>query len=330
MALRETSVLVTGASGFLGGALALHLAAMGVRVRALVRRPEKAAFLPGSVEIVTGDLLDPAALRAAAQGCDIIFHCAAALGGDLTMQRRINVDGTLLLAENAAQVGVRRLIHVSTLSVYGVMYEGVIDEETPFAPGSDPYGITKAEAEASLRSRAGAHGLDYTIIRPGMIYGARAGLWTGTLFRLARIKPMPWFGDGSSLAHCIHVDDVIDLMLCAAEHPQAAGEAFNCVMSPAPTWRAFLGEYARLAYDESDEWLELPRWPLYAIAGIGMLLSPPVSRGRMLPDFVRFLQRRVQFSMTKARDRLGWEPQVDLETGVARCADWLRAEGLLT
>ncbi len=325
----HTRVLVTGASGFLGGALALRLASEGVRVRALVRRPEKAAFLPASVEIVQGDLLDPAALRSAAEGCAYVFHCAAALGGDLAMQRRINVDGTRLLAETAAQAGIKRLIHVSTLSVYGVMYSGIIDESAAFAPGSDPYGITKAEAERVLRSTAAALGLDYAILRPGMIYGARASLWTGTLFRLARLNPTPWFGDGSGLAHCIHVDDVLDLLLRAAEHPQASGEAFNCVMSPAPTWRAFLGEYARLAHAQHDEWLELPRWPLYAIAGITMLLSPPVSRARMMPDFVRFMLGRAQFSMSKARERLGWEPQVDLETGVARCADWLRAEGLL-
>jgi len=333
MALNGQTVLVTGASGFLGGTLVLRLTADGVRVRALVRSPEKAAFLrdvEGTLQIVPGDVLDPTSLAAAVDGCTVVFHCAAALGGSLDLQRRVNVEGTRNLMQAAAEANVRRVVHVSTLSVYGLLYDGIITEAMPHAPGSDAYGLTKSEAETAVRAVGAARDLEYTIIRPGMIFGARSHMWTEVVFRLARLKPLPWFGSGKGFAHCIHVDDVVAMMQVLAEHPRAVGEAFNCTYDPAVTWRAFLGEYARLARGVNDDFLELPPWLLYTLAGVGMMFSPPYSPGKMLPDYARFMQKRVQFSMAKACDLLGWEPQISLEEGVGRCAGWLRERGLLS
>lgn len=331
MTLQGKAALVTGASGFVGGALALRLAAEGTAVHAFVRQTGKAGFLHDqpNVTVMTGSLTDWASLRAAAAGCDYVFHCAAALGGSLSQQRRTNSDGTRNLMHAAADAGVRRVVHVSTLSVYGVLYRGVITEDQPPAPVCDPYSITKAEAEEIVRKLALERGLEYTIARPGMIYGPRSQAWTRLLFQIARLRPRPILGDGGGLAHCIHIDDVVELLLLLADHPQAQGEVFNACSDPSPTWKAFVGEYARLAHGVNDDWVELPRWLLYGIGGLVMLLSPLHSPGRMLPDYVSFALSRHQFSMAKARSRLGWQPQVSLQEGVARCADWLRAEGLL-
>ena len=327
----NSSVLITGASGFLGGALALRLASQGVQVRGLVRNPAKAAHLraKSGIAIVQGDLTNPTSLREAAEGCTVVFHCAAQIGGHIDQQRRVNVEGTGNLLHAAADAGVGRFVHVSTLSVYGVHYRGQITEEMTQAPASDPYGITKSQAESVVRAVAARRGMDYTIMRPGMIYGARASLWTGTLFRLASLKPTPWFGDGGGLAHCIHVDDALDMLTILAEHPNAVGEAFNCCNDPSSTWRTFLGEYARLSRGVNDHMLELPPSILYAVAGVVMLFSPAYSRWRMLPDYAQFTQARAQFSMAKARRLLGWQPQMSVEEGVARCADWLRESGYL-
>ncbi|MCC6615175.1 MAG: SDR family NAD(P)-dependent oxidoreductase [Anaerolineae bacterium] len=335
MALNGQTVLVTGSSGFLGSALTQRLVANGVKVRALVRSPRKAALLReavgvGDIEIVQGDVLDAASLAAAAEGCTVVFHCAAALGGKLGVQRQVNVVGARNLMQAAADAGVRRVVHVSTLSVYGMLYDGVITEDMAHGPGSDAYGLTKSEAEGAVREVGAARGQEYTIIRPGMIFGARSHMWTEVVFRLARLKPTPWFGSGKGFAHCIYVDDVADMMIVLAEHPRAVGEAFNCTYDPAVTWRSYLGEYSRLARSVNDDFLELPPWMLYALAGVGMMFSPPYSPGKMLPDYVDFMQKRAQFSMAKARDLLDWEPQVSLEEGIGRCAEWLRQRGLLT
>ncbi|MCL4248383.1 MAG: NAD-dependent epimerase/dehydratase family protein [Anaerolineae bacterium] len=326
-------VLVTGASGFLGGALALRLSARDVPVRALVRSAARAAFLleaaGSTIEIVQGDLLDPTSLAAAAKDCAVVYHCAAATQGTLKHQQQGNTVGTRNLMQAAADVGVQRVVHVSTVAVYGMLYEGTVTEDKTHAPGSDPYGLTKSAAEAAVREIGAARKLDYAIIRPGMIFGPRSHMWTEVAFRLARLKPIPWFGNGGGFVPCIYADDVVDMMQVLAEHPRAVGEAFNCTYDPAITWRAFLGEYARLARGVNDDFLELPPWLLYTLAGMGMMFSPPYSMGRLLPDYARFTQRRVQFSMAKARDLLGWQPRVGLAEGVAACADWLRAQGLL-
>jgi nucleoside-diphosphate-sugar epimerase len=249
MTQADNRVLVTGATGFLGGWLVNRLSADGVPVRALARRPDRDRYIKDlpHVEIVQGDITDGARMQEVIQRCSVVYHVAAALGGNIDHQRRVNVGGTRTVAEAAASVGVRRIVHVSTIAVYGYRNRADVTEDTPFDPGHDPYNITKAEAETALREVCAAHGLEYTIIRPGMIYGPRSNTWTRIMFRLARRKPTIFIGDGSGSAYPIHVDDVVDLMTVLASHDATPGEAFNCTPDPSPTWRDFLGAYSRLA-----------------------------------------------------------------------------------
>ncbi|HVU11655.1 MAG TPA: SDR family NAD(P)-dependent oxidoreductase [Phototrophicaceae bacterium] len=324
MAFSDQTVLVTGATGFLGGALALRLARDGMRVRALARSPQKAAFLrEANIEIVEGDILDAEAMQHAAQSCQIVFHVAAGFGSDYEKQHQVNVGGTRNVLQAAADAGTDRFVHVSSISIYGYNYSGDVTEEMQPAPGADPYGITKAEGESVVR----AGSIPYTIIRPGMIYGPRSVNWTGMLFKVARISPTPFVGRGLGSAFPIHVDDVVDLMVVAANHPAAANQIFNCAPDPAPTWREFLGRYAELS--GHDRWLPLPPALVASLAWAVMLVSPTYSMGRDLPDQVRFIQREITYKMDKARDLLGWSPRIDLDEGIASCVPWLRDQGLL-
>ena len=259
-------MLVTGATGFLGGALAVRLASEGARVRALARRPERGAFLRsiGGVEIVQGDITDAGQLRHAFEGSDYVFHVAASTGGAIQKQYRNNVLGTRSVAEAAMQAGVKRLVHVSTIAVYGYQQLGDVTEDTPHNPGDDPYNITKSQGEHALREVADAHSLPFSIIRPGMIYGPRSNMWTKTLFKLAKRRPTPWVGSGSGSTFPIYIDDVIDMMITLATHPAAVGEAFHCTPDPSPTWREFLGAYSRLAGHQ--RWLAIPALPVRVLA----------------------------------------------------------------
>ncbi len=119
MSVQNDRVLVTGASGSMGGSLVSWLAARGVRVRALARSLEKASFLRRTegVEIIQGNLLEIDSLHQAGQDCRFVFHCAAALSGDLQTQHAANVDGVRNIAQAAAEAGVERLVHISTLGV---------------------------------------------------------------------------------------------------------------------------------------------------------------------------------------------------------------------
>ncbi|MEP7291476.1 MAG: SDR family NAD(P)-dependent oxidoreductase [Chloroflexota bacterium] len=324
MSLSGQQVLVTGATGFLGGALALRLVADGAQVRALARSPKKAESLrERGIEVSRGDITDPDAVRRAVESCKVVFHVAAAMEGDYTKQESVNVGGTRKLLQAATEAGVERFVHVSSAAVYGYNISGDITEAAPPAPGADPYAVTKTAAEREVLEG----NVPFTMIRPGMIYGAGSINWTGAFFRWGRMKPVLFPGRGQGSAFPIHVEDVVDLLVVAAEHPAATGQIFNCAPDPAPTWREFISAYSRLAGHQS--WLSIPMQPLYPLAKLAQILSPPQSMARDFPDLLRFAERRITYKMTKARDLLGWSPLYDLERGVASCAPWLRERGLL-
>jgi nucleoside-diphosphate-sugar epimerase len=243
-AYQGVRVCVTGATGFLGGSLTERLLAGGAQVSILARSAEKAArWQARGVRVVIGDLTDQAAVDAAAADMEIVFHSAAALDGTFDQMYPANVLGTRAVMAAAGQsLTVRRVVHVSSIAVYGLHAgRALVTEDTPPAYNEYPYVRTKLLAEQEVLHGAADHGTPYTIIRPGMIYGPRAGLWTAGLFRAAT-TPLGavFFGDGCGTAFPIFADDAVDLLLVAGVHPAAAGQAFNCVMDPPPTWRELL------------------------------------------------------------------------------------------
>ena len=323
------TVLVTGATGFLGGAVARRLADEGAHVRALARRPNADSYLQGipRIETVMGNLTNAGQMRAAAKGCTTIIHVAAALGSNLAHQQHANVEGTRNVMQAAAAAGVERVVHVSSIAVYGYGYLTDVSEDTPQQPGNVPYNLTKSQAETVVLEESVRTGVQYSILRPGMIYGPRSNGWTATMFKLGKRKPTPFPGDGSGSAHIIYVDDVVDLALVLAQHPAAVGEAFNCASDPAPTWREFIGGYSRLA--GHDRWLALPVLPFKLIAPLVDVYFGLRGEPQALSHLIPFMQARKVYRMEKARRLLGWSPRVSLDEGLERCAVWLRQEGLL-
>ena len=327
--ITDKTILVTGATGFLGGALAKRLASEGATVKALARRPDRDRYIkdvPG-IEIVSGDITDAAQMETVMQGCDLVFHVAAALSGNLNFQRNVNVAGTRNVARAAATASVERFIHVSTIAVYGHPITGTITEDTPFTDGNVPYNVSKGKAEIALQGVADDHSLAYSIIRPGMIYGSRSSAWTHTMFRVAKRRPTMWIGDGSGTVPLIFVDDVVDMMLLLATHPQATGEAFNCVYDPPSTWRDYLGGYAALA--GHDNWLAVPPLLTKGLAPFLEIVMKLRAEPQDLPALVRYITGNAIYSMEKAKSLLGWQPQIALSDGIERCVPYLREKGLL-
>jgi nucleoside-diphosphate-sugar epimerase len=329
MSLSGKIILVTGATGFLGGALAQRLAREGVYVRAMARRPEKGHILESipNIEPVQGNINDAARMVKVTQGCDYVFHVAAALGGTLAKQRAGNVDGTRKVMLAAAAAQVQRFVHVSSIAVYGYSFRTDVTEDMPLMPGRVPYNVTKAEAENVVRDIGEQHHLPYAIIRPGMIYGPRSNTWTKTLFQLGKRKPTPFPGDGNGSVFPIFIDDVVDMMIVLAEHPAAVGEVFNCAPDPAPSWREFIGGYSRLA--GHNRWLGIPVLPLKIIAPLAEIVLTLQGEPQDLPLIIPFMQSKITYKMTKAHDLLNWQPSVTLQDGIDCCAPWLREKGLL-
>ncbi len=161
---RRKPVLVTGATGSVGSVLVKRFCENGQLVRVVVRNPGRTDHLRNNpnVEIITGDLTRPDSLRGCAQGCSLVYHCAADLGvSNWARSYATNVKGTQAIIEEAARAGVERLVYTSTIGVYGVCSAEEITEETPWVRYHHPYFETKQAAERIVEQA----------VRPGKIAG---------------------------------------------------------------------------------------------------------------------------------------------------------------
>ncbi len=216
-------LLVTGATGSLGAAVAARFAAEGHHVRAAVRR---GLALAG--ETVVADLADRGALFSAAKGVDVTVHCAAA-SGDLDECRRVNVEGTANLLEALVLGGCRLLVHISTVAVYDSSGgETTFDEERPtWTAPRDAYGFTKAAAERIVLATQRS-GLAVAILRPAAILSMDPrSSWGPAAVERARA------GEGSfvtspELAY-VHIDNLLDAIGLAVRTPAAGGRSYNVV-----------------------------------------------------------------------------------------------------
>jgi nucleoside-diphosphate-sugar epimerase len=321
-------VLITGGTGFVGGALTRRLLAKGAAVTVLARNAAKAAPLAElGVTVVHGDLLHAEAVRTATHGAAVVFHIAALLGGTLAAQWRINVDGTRGLLQAALLAGARRFVHVSSIAVYGNLLPVRVAEDAPLAPGASPYGISKAQADRLVVRFGAEHGLPVSIVRPGMIFGPGSHMWTANIYRLARLRPTPFLGDGAMPVPAVYIDDLVDLLLRAGRDSAAVGHAFNAVADPAPTWREYIGAFSALA--GHDQWLAIPPLVGRIAGGVAMLAAPRDSVVRDLPDMLERVIGPASFSAEKAKMLLGWQAATPVGEGVQRSAVWLREAGLL-
>jgi nucleoside-diphosphate-sugar epimerase len=324
----HSPVLITGVNGFIASHLAERLRSQGRAVRGLARRPEAAAWLAEQgVEIVAGDLLDADALRRAMAGCAAVVHAAAWTGGpELAPDQawRTNVAGAFGVIEAAREAGIGRLVYVSSVAVYGLNDAPLIDETAPTPPVGQLYPDSKIAAEAAVR----ASGLPWVIVRPASTYGPRGGAWTvGPIARIKRGQ-LILAGADAGLVTPGYIDNVVDGLLLALEHPAATGEAFNLCDDRAVTYREFYLAYARMLGKESLP--TLPAWVFRAGR------NAPINALRRLagkqPAGVwswHFRFNPSQFSVAKAQRLLGFAPAIDFTEGMRRTEAWLRAEGRL-
>jgi nucleoside-diphosphate-sugar epimerase len=242
------SVLVTGATGFVGGHLVERLLLQGARIKLLVRDPARLpADWRGRVEPIVGDLTDPASLGKAVGGAHWIFHCAANVQtwGRAQDYEAVNVQGVRHLIDAIAlqPVKPKRLVHVSTVDVYGFPKTPCDEGCRLQAPGFG-YGDSKLRGELLLREAASAMRLPYTVLRPTNVMGPgspfidRVGreLQNGLMLRVS---------GGHVNAGFLSVDNLVDALLWAGQAPQAENEVFNVADPQVVTWRQLLDDLRR-------------------------------------------------------------------------------------
>lgn len=225
-----TTVAVTGATGFVGRALCRRLLDDGLRVVALVRA-EPAAVPPGVETRVVGDLAAVKDFAPYLQDVDAVAHLAARVHvmnptpADAALFQAVNVTATRRLAEGAADAGVGPLLFLSSIKVNGEGRDTPYTADDPPAP-ADPYGRSKAEAEAVLAEVARQKGLAVTIIRPPVVYGPGVKANVAALARLCdSALPLP-FGATRNARSLIALDNLVDAVARALMAPQAAGKTY--------------------------------------------------------------------------------------------------------
>jgi predicted dehydrogenase/nucleoside-diphosphate-sugar epimerase len=243
--LKGRSVLVTGATGFIGGRLVERLVLeCGARVKVLVRNFKNASRIARfPVEMVPGDIVDKRAVFTAAEGCEIVFHCAYDFGGSRTHREDISVKGTENVCQAALEHKVDRLVHVSTFSVYGETADGDLNENSPRQPSEDVYTRTKRAAEDLVLEYTRRYGLPAAVIQPTIVYGPYSRPWTiGPVDQLQKGRVVLVDG-GRGLCNAVYIDDVIDAMILAAANDQANGEVFLISGREPVSWKDFYHAY---------------------------------------------------------------------------------------
>jgi len=333
---RERTVLVTGASGFIGGHVARRLIAEGRRVRCLVRASSDTTALRATgAQLVVGELADADSLAAAAAGCARAVHCAALVSDWATTREivRTNVHGTRALLAACAAAGVARVVHVSTTDVYG--HPGVPVQES-FVPErfSNWYAQSKLEAEAHVRAAQESGSLEAVVLRPATVYGPGSEDVVGEIARAVRARHMLLVGGGRAIAGLCYVENVVDAVSLALARDAAAGESFNVSDGLRVTWRQFVDDIAA-GLGSPRPRLSLPYGVAHALGraleggyralrtATGVSLPPLLSR-----QAVQVLGVDQAFSGEKARELLGWEPRVGYAEGLAATLAWLRDEYL--
>jgi nucleoside-diphosphate-sugar epimerase len=236
------AVLVTGGAGFIGSHLVRALLARGDRVRVLdnfsTGKDENLSGLAGPLEILRGDLRDPACVRGAVQEIDTIFHQAAFVSVPKSMQEpqtcfEINVQGTLNLLEGARKANTKQVVLASSAAVYGESQRLPLVEQTDLQTLS-PYAASKQVSEVYAGVYARAYGLPVIALRYFNVYGPRqspdsdyAAAIPIFIRRMLDDEAPTVYGDGYQRRDFVYVKDVVRANLLAAEAPEAAGQAFN-------------------------------------------------------------------------------------------------------
>ncbi len=314
--------LVTGAGGFIGSHFVPYLAARDWTVRAIDVHEAPPGVVGPNVEYRVQDIRDAQRLASALEGVDYVFNLASVhLDVHATFDKfeAVNVNALERLVELSSAAGVRRLIQVSSVGVYGHVASPPANEAAPLNPEND-YERTKMAGEEAARRSAARTGMDVVVIRPSWVYGTGCPR-TLKLIRALRKGRFFYIGAGHNLRHPIYVDDLLDALVLAAQAgTEVAGKTFNVAGPRWMTVEEMVAQFAR-AIDVRAPSLHAPRWLGLAVGWTAEQVSalvgaePPVSRRTLA-----FFENDNAFDIGAARQALGFEPKVDLPDGVRQVA----------
>jgi len=327
-------VLITGGTGFIGSRLALRCLEQGDQVRILAQLNTAAEednykeLEQAGASFVSGSVTDRDKVQEAVKGVELIFHLAAAQHEANVPDQHfwdVNVLGTRNLLEAAVAADVRRVVHGSTIGVYGESGAAVVDESSPLRP-ANIYGVTKKEGEGiALRH---AQQIEVVVIRIPETYGPGDRRLL-KLFKAINSGMFFNIGRGANKHHPMYIEDLIDGLLLAAKHPEASGERILFAGKSILDTNEMIAAVSQ-ALGKPPPRIRVPLAPLMMAAVVMESLmkplgkQPPLHRRRM-----DFFVKSFVLSGRKAEQLLGFTPATDFLTGARSTAEWYRDHGQL-
>lgn len=320
--------LVTGATGFVGSHVAETLVARGDSVRTIARSGSDTALLEKlGVTIVRGDLTDAAAIREAAAGVDVVIHCGAKVGdwGPVDEYRKVNVEGLRLLLDAITGKPLQRFVLVSSLGVYAARHHHGTDETEPLPDHHiDGYTQSKVEAERLALEYHRKQNVPVAVLRPGFIYGPRDRSVLPRIVGRLKERSVIYIARGRYALNTTYVANLVDAILLAVDSPAAVGEVFNITDGEFVSKRQFFEAIADGTGMPRPRG-SVPVWLARFVAN----WRESVFRRKNKPHPPRATQAQLKFaglnldfSIAKARTKLGYSPRVSFRDGMSQAIAW--------
>jgi len=311
------TILITGATGFIGSHLTSRLLQRNERIRALVlpSEPTPAAW-GNNVEIIRGDIRNRRDVENAVKGVSLIFHLAAVTldTGPKELHQQVTLEGTRHIME-AAAAHQAKVVLTSSVTVYGVKIQtDILDEELEWGAPAGFYSTHKQKQEKLAREIAAKQNVELVVLRPGNVYGPRGGQWViSALAELKRGTPT-LIGGGNGDCGFVQVDNLVDAMLLAAEDPKAVGRVYNIGDGYGLTWKQYFTDLARIGGAPAPR--VVPLWIGKLLAntiepiwyGLRLKGRPPITY-----EAYNLVSSNHQFPITRAQTELGYTPRVKYE-----------------
>lgn len=320
--------LVTGATGFVGSHVAEALIARGDTVRTIARSSSDTSLMEKlGVTIVRGDLTDAAAIREAAAGVDVVIHCGAKVGdwGHVDEYRKVNVEGLRFLLDAVTGKPLQRFVLVSSLGVYAARHHYGTDETEPLPDHHiDGYTQSKVEAERLALKYHRKQNVPVTILRPGFIYGPRDRSVLPRIVTRLKERSIIYIARGRYALNTTFVGNLVDAILLAVDNPAAVGEVFNITDGEFVSKRTFFeavadGAGVKRPFGTVPVWLArfVANWRESVFRRKNKPHPPRATQAQL-----KFAGLNLDFSIAKARTKLGYTPRVSFNEGMKKAIEW--------
>jgi 2-alkyl-3-oxoalkanoate reductase len=321
--------LITGVTGFVGSHLAEACQQRGIPTVTIARSTSDLRWPKQfGCEIVQGDIIEPATIRKAMEGVNVVIHSAAKVGdwGPVEDYRQVNVQATALLLEEAKARKVDRFVHMSSLGVYEARDHFNSDESVALpAKHIDGYTQTKLEAEKVAHGFFTAYGVPVVILRPGFVYGTRDRTVLPKLLENLRNGKVRYLGSGEQQMNTVHVQNIVDATFLAIENPRAVGQIYNLTDDEKVTKKQFMETVADTA--------GLPRPTRHVPLGVAKVLARVMERIARLRKAkkaplvtqarIKFLGLNLGYSVEKIKRELGYQPRMKFAEGMPEAVRWV-------